>query len=597
MRFLIGLFFISFCVASYAQENYRELNVKDLDNFEDFEVFGDALDAYTVYFTGENHTFASFNTKLEFKMLKYLHQTQGVKHFIFEQSPGVGYIIEEIIIDQKKSNLHFLKDLFFDPFYYLVKDIMAYNDTLPDEDKIHIHGIDVERFPYFSIYALAEIVDTLDKNIYGGEVFEQIQALKSSEFEFGTAASFYDEQPRGFGFGEISAWGTLSSIIQSSYDNKDSLSVELGDKADMYFSIIKSLEVGQEWYVTEKVGDVKSPIVRERFMKDEFERIYRKYPGHKFYGQFGRCHLHKDNSAKRCYDYYMNSVANRINDIDPALENKVMVIPIFYSRGQESYDKDIIRSLNFDEKFKEKDKAFVIDLSYKNGDHPIVGFYDQLPFIIISNISADENSQYEFNWNTTIQEFHLGGYYGYHYFNGLTTLNNEIVNAGSIGFTNKMVGYTFNLDVFTVKSFGSKLGFTYFPEISNGDRFELKGWTIKTGSYYAFGNKWWIAAFGLNYGYGQFSLTEDLDNTVPNLIQSPEYGNVILYKNDRFTIDPNIELRLTFPFISLNFSAGYDFDISGKRWRLDGKMKNFTKSSFSSPYIQAGISLNYKSFK
>ena len=171
------------------------------------------------------------------------------------------------------------------------------------------------------MYALHQIVDTLDKDIYGGEVFEQIQALHSSKYEYGTPAEYYGENNDIFGFGEVSAWGTLKSIIQSSYDYRDSLKLALGDKEDIYYSIIESLDRGHEWYAAEKEGDVKSPIVRERFMKDEFERVYRKNPDGKFYGQFGRCHTQKDGNAKRCYDYYMNSIANRINDIDESTAN------------------------------------------------------------------------------------------------------------------------------------------------------------------------------------------------------------------------------------------------------------------------------------
>lgn len=583
--------------AAHAQTNYAEINLNS-DDYQEFEVFGDSLDPYKVYFTGENHNFAMFNTELELKLLRYLHQTQDVKHFIFEQSPGVGYIIEEIIIDGKQSNLHFLKDVFYDPFYYLVKQLKFYNDSLDPENKIHMHGIDVERFPYFSIYALNEIVDTLDKNIFGGEVFEQIQALKSSRYEYGTAADFYAENDYEiFGFGEVSAWGTLSSIIQSSYDYRDSLKLALGDKEEIYYSIIESLERGQEWFAAEKVGDVKSPIVRERFMKDEFERVYRAYPDGKFYGQFGRCHTQRDPNARRCYDYYMNSIAKRINDIDESTRNKVMVIPIFYSQGKEKFDQDIIKSLNFEEKFNEEGKAFLIDLAFKNGDHPIVGFYDQLPFMIVSNKKVDKGEEYEFKWNETITEYHLGGYVGYHYFNDVRTLNNELNLAGSNGFTNKLIGWNFAFDVFTLNSLGTRFNFTYFPEISNGDRFELKGWSFKLGNYYAFGSKWFMMAFGFDYGYGSFTMTEHQANQTPNLIQTPDNENVIVYKNDRFSFDPNLEFRLTFPYLSLNFKTGYDFDISGKRWKLDGKMKNFPKTSFSSPYIMAGVSINYKQIR
>ena len=132
-----------------------------------------------------------------------------------------------------------------------------------------------------------------------------------------------------------------------------------------------------------------------------------------------------------------------------------------------------------------------------------------------------------------------------------------------------------------------------FDEISNGDGFSLKGYTVSMGNYMTIGNRYVMGAFGLNYGHGKMFLTEQSDNSVPNLIQF-ENKNVNIYRNDIFILDPNVEFRLTLPVVSFNFKAGYAFDVSGKYWKLDGKMKSFTKTSFSSPYIQAGVSLNFK---
>jgi hypothetical protein len=365
------------------------------------------------------------------------------------------------------------------------------------------------------------------------------------------------------------------------------------EKEEIYYSIIEGLERGQEWYASEKKGDLKSPIVRERFMKDEFERVYVKWPNAKYYGQFGRCHLHKDQNAKRCYDYYMNSVANRLLEIDSSMTQGVLVIPVYYSQGKEKTDKDIIESLNLDEQYSESGKSFLIDLSYKKGDHAIVGFYNLLPFIIVSNVETENHTEFTFSWEEEVTEYHLGAAYGYRYFNGLRNLNSELVNVGSNTLTNKFVSYDFSYDMFKIGGLGNRFHFSYLPEVSNGDRFDLKGWMISSGSYFAFGNKFLIVAPGFDLGYGQFSLTEVLDNSVPNLIQS-NGQNLIIYKNDILNLEPNLEFRVTLPFISFNFKTGYSLDISGKRWRLDGKMPDFAKSSFTSPYIQAGISLNYK---
>jgi hypothetical protein len=586
------IFLVFFCLSIHAQESASQLHVNS-DDFSEFEVFSDSLDPYRVYFTGENHNYVTFNSALEWKLLRYLNKEQGVTHFLFEQSPAVGYLIEKAVNEKSDGTMSYLKTSFYSQFYHVFKQMRKYNDTLEAENKIHIHGIDVERFPYFSIRALNDIVDTLDNSVTGGEIFEQIKALGTSDLAFGTVEDYYYEDDPIYGFGQVSAWASLFSIINISKKYEDSLRVELGDDSTIFYSILQSLEIGQEWYQTEKKGDVRSPIIREDFMKDEFELIYRADTIGKFYGQFGRCHLHKDANAKKCYDHYMNSIANRIQEIDNSLENKVLVLPIYYSTGLLKFDKELIESMQFEEKYLEEGTAHIIDLAYKNGDHVIDGFYNSLPFVIISNVKDEPFEELDFNWNEQIFEVHASGYYGYRYFKGIKKLNAALAAVGATNFSEKFVHYNFALDLYEQNGMGVRTQFTYIPEVNNGDRFDLKGWRFGLGQYYAAGNKWFTGAVGLDYSYGQMTLTELLDNTTPNLIQSSGQ-NVIIYNNDVFTLDPNIELRLTFPIISLNFRAGYDLDISGKRWRLDGKMNDFTKTSFSAPYIQAGISINYK---
>ena len=578
----------------FSQESSGAIDLT-VDTYKEFDVFGDTLDNYSVYFTGENHTFASFNTQFQFKLLTYLHQEQNVKHFIFEQSPGLSYIINKIILEDKTTHLHYLNDMFFAPFYDLVKDLRRYNDTLDYTDKIKVHGIDIERFPSFSVYALNEMVDTMNKSFKGGEVFEQIQALASSEFAKSGPAAFYSTPDENFAFqfGEVSAWESLKSIIDGANENADSIKSVLGADSIIFYSIIESMEIGQEWYVTEQNGDVKSPIIRERFMADEFERVYVQDMEAKYYGQFGRCHLHKDQNSGRCYDYYMNSIANRINEVHPSLKNQVLVIPIYYSNAKD-FDKDVIESLDLDTRFTDSEESYIIDLAYKNGDHSIVGFYNNLPFVIISNAQKDEVEYYSYDWDDYVEEFHLGAGAGYGYFRKLANLNTVLTNNGHAAFDQQLLFYGFHGDYFLLYDRGSSFSFIYYPEVSNGGRLTLRGYNVTVGSSYPIGGEYFLTAFGFDMGYGQFKMTEDQEATAnPNLIQI-DGQNTVVYKNDIFTLDPNLQFRLTLPVISLNAKAGYAFDVSGKYWKLDGKAKDFTKTSFSNPYFMVGASLNIK---
>ena len=481
----------------------------------------------------------------------------------------------------------------------IIKDELQYVRDKYGDERRSIIEYSANEMSIEDLIPNTEVVITIshaDKSIQGGEVFEQIKALASSDYKDAGPAAFYsDPEITGFGFGQVSAWESLESIINGANENLDSLVTVLGADSTSFYSIIESLEIGHEWYTTEQNGDVKSPIIRERFMAEEFERVYRQDMESKYYGQFGRCHLHKDQDPGRCYDYYMNSIANRINDIHPSLKNQVLVIPIFYG-GLRDFDRDVINSLDLEERFTNTNESFIIDLAYKNGDHSIVGFYNRLPFVIICNGSKDEVDYYSYDWDSNLEEFHLGVAYGSTFFNKMSKLNNVLDNEGFGTFNTQMRTYVAHFDYFRPGESGLSYTYTYYPEISNGDKFDFRGYKIGMGSGYPVGGRFVLAVFGLNMAYGQMKLVETQESTAPpNIIQIDDLNQTV-YKNDIFTLDPNLQLRLTLPLISLNAQVGYALDISGKYWKLDGKAKNFTKTSFSAPYFQVGVSLNLKTY-
>jgi len=198
------------------------------------------------------------------------------------------------------------------------------------------------------------------------------------------------------------------------------------------------------------------------------------------------------------------------------------------------------------------------------------------------------------NFLNTFTDYHLAYYYGFYSFNKIRTLNTILNVVGSSDFNRNVIGHSIAFDFFQFRLGGFKYAYTFFPEISNGDRFRLKGYNFTLGGYVPFGNEYLSGGFGINVGYGKFKLSEEIDNTVPNLFQVGGTTNMVIYENDVFVLDPALELRLTLPVISINIKGGYAFDISGKYWRLGDKLTNYTKTSFSTPYFQVGASFHLK---
>jgi len=597
MKNILGLIIILNVSIVLSQDNYSVIEIYETQDFSDFDkLFSTGeLDKFKVYFTGENHQFGGVNSTLEFKILAYLNKTQNVSHFLFEQSPAIGYIMTGIAIDNNSKFKSFLKEKYSPHFYELIMDIKRLNTKVDSAHRIRVHGIDVERFPAFSIFALNNIIDSLSIDGETGLIYESIKALVTSEFIDASPDEIYNKGGEGVNLtgDKVDAWQTFETILSESEKLKDTLKFELGSKYEIYSQILESVSKGQEWFISEREGNLAAPVIRERYMYSQFKTIYTDFPNSKFYGQFGRCHLHADKRAKRCYSHDMKSIASRINtSSDTALSGKVITIPVYYKNAQ-NFDEKIIKSLQLDDRFKKDNKIYLIDLDYLNGDNPIVGFGETLPYAILNTYDKSNHLDgYDFGQKLT--EYHLGVYYGRSFFNKIDKLNFELNKIGVPGFSNKFETYSFVFDYIAMNESGMHFGFNYMPVVSNNDRFMLKGYSFSYGGNYPLGNEYLMTAFGLNFTYGNMTLLEEGENgSLPNLIQQNS-TNITSYTNDVFTLDPNLDFRVTLPIVSINARIGYAFDLSGKYWKLDGKMKEFTKTSFSAPYIQFGLSLNLK---
>jgi hypothetical protein len=119
-----------------------------------------------------------------------------------------------------------------------------------------------------------------------------------------------------------------------------------------------------------------------------------------------------------------------------------------------------------------------------------------------------------------------------------------LIAFGSSGFTNKFEAYTFAFDYIFMEQTGSRFSYTHIPTVTNNDGFELNGFLASMGGYYPFGNRWVMAAIGMDFGYGRMLLTEETSNLTPNLIQQ-NGQNLNIYRNDIFALDPNFEFRIT----------------------------------------------------
>jgi len=254
MKNILALIIVFNVAVGLSQDSYSVIDVYETQDFSDFDKLFSAgeLDKFKVYFTGENHQFGGVNSILEFKILSYLNKTQNVKHFLFEQSPAVGYIMTGIAIDNNSKFKSFLKEKYSSHFYELIMDIKRLNTKVSSDNRISVHGIDVERFPAFSIFALNNIIDSLSIDGETGLIYESIKALVTSEFIDASPDEIYNKGGEGVNLtgDKVDAWQTFETIISESKRLKDTLKLEMGGKYEIYSQILESVSKGQEWFIS-----------------------------------------------------------------------------------------------------------------------------------------------------------------------------------------------------------------------------------------------------------------------------------------------------------------------------------------------------------
>ena len=111
-----------------------------------------------VMLSGENHMFSSFNSLGEYRFLKFFHEQAGVRHFVIELSPTRALYMERYFTNADSTAKRFLQATSSKDYMNLFDSIRVWNQTLPDSQKIKVHGLDVERFYDMTVMRLGDVI-------------------------------------------------------------------------------------------------------------------------------------------------------------------------------------------------------------------------------------------------------------------------------------------------------------------------------------------------------------------------------------------------------------------------------------------------------
>ncbi len=599
------LFLLSVIInhSSFSQELFlNDTSVSADINITQLTQLDSVSNSVRVFMGGENHNYWSENNAIELKMIKHLHKTKGVRKLVIELGYARGYLLDRYINDD--STYYSLLDN-NTAYQYLnfYQELRAFNQSLPLDQRIHVYGVDVERFPDDAPILLSHLLkkeqkvpESID---FLTEVIHSYAAYSKDRYYnyYYQDNDFNDEIDDGYYVDENTFMDNkvIDSVLVEYTKNKLVFHQYLAADSTVFKNTIQSMRDFRTYFRYSRMPH--QYIYRERYLFNNMMTLLDADTTAKFYGQFGRCHVSQKKLEKEC-DWWDNSaLAKRLNE--SKYKNQIVSIGIFYKYQQ--YAMDYTNNFNnWDlndavQKYidsSEKDEFRLMKI--ESSDSLLSPLYN---YILVASSCGDICSE------TAVKVTHdfiaLDIDYGQAKYN-FNTLNKGLTGDTIPGFNQQVKYYNFTMFSSTdelVNVFDIRVMQT--QKMKNGNlQYTLNGYSILEGfGYNPSISKYFAISPYVLLGYSRTSLRIQNDSFVHPI--SPAFSNVnkLKYANSAFSAGLGLDLRLNFTsFLGLNIKAQVLTDPSNKYWRrvesysssLD---KLSPKTSLFNYSVSAGLSI------
>ena len=245
------------------------------------------VDGYRVFLAGETHTKAK-DKQAEKLLVRYFHEHEGVRYLLWETGFGSGLLLDRYLQTGNADELDFYLEQLSGTMGYTQEErdfwvwLREYNAALPDQQKLHVIGLDVDHQPETAARGLSLLADgsadvgeafaaTLERALSG-----DVQALE----ELGQAIR---EQPEE---------------AQAAFDSSYGWAVQFAENFDRTVRYYRG---------TEAERSSKSNDLRDEAMMANFRFVAERYPQEAFFGELGSEHV----IQSACETEFCSSTYNR----------------------------------------------------------------------------------------------------------------------------------------------------------------------------------------------------------------------------------------------------------------------------------------------
>jgi hypothetical protein len=341
------LFSLQMIVYSLFSQNNVNPRVLNLNHISDNKSAGyDAIYQKArmarVVFTGENHTQVEFNARTEYTLMRSLYEHCGYRNFIIEMSPVRAHYMERYISHNDTHARDLLKSIASDKFLRLFDHLHAWMKNVPQNERIHIHGLDVERFYDMSFYRMNDALKK-QKTVPNRQIY-----ILAKQIIPQIVANNYNA-----GMGDYSTPLEIGnkSLMGDETSYSDFEITEVVDSISAYIELFKKwlspadFEIFNEGYRgavefkkwTNLENRAQQYLWREERMFQNFLSILTADTTQKFFGQFGRCHSALSKQWGDCGWYNFKSISNKVKTrYFKGDSTKIVSIAIMYKDNEEN---------------------------------------------------------------------------------------------------------------------------------------------------------------------------------------------------------------------------------------------------------------------
>lgn len=305
--------------SAYWEGHIQPLDLADDSLFSSFGMLDTVVDDYRFFFTAEQH-WKTINTKIQFAFLTYLHQTANVRNMILEGGYAYGFLInrylqtgDKPLLQKALNNIPVCPD----DQQQMFELLYAYNQKLPDSQRIQTVGIDLEHSPELALQAIHTLLPKRNPPRQIARNMARIKELHRSRY--------YDKREVKRFFKRLEKDLDRKRSHYQTFWGTDLARFELLVENSLHgfqFNLLKALIFKDSWQK------------REERMYNNFLALTPYMKSGNYYAQFGA--LHTDISRSRSWEF--PSLAHRLNYYPTSpVSDKVLTISRYLRKMQEQY--------------------------------------------------------------------------------------------------------------------------------------------------------------------------------------------------------------------------------------------------------------------